>query len=60
MEYRTGLITELFGDINDLIDQVNDLKPTDSTFEIAKSLSDLKNKIREEFIGFQIAYLDIV
>lgn len=60
MEYKTGLITELFGDINDLIDQVNDLKPTDSTFEIAKSLFDLKNKIREEFIGFQIAYLDIV
>ena len=52
MGYRTGLIPELFCDINDLIDQVNDLKPTDSTFEIAKSLSDLKNKIREEFIGF--------
>ena len=60
MEYRTGLIPELFGDINNLIDQVNDLNPTDSTFEIAKSLSDLKSKIREEFIGFQIAYLVIV
>ncbi len=60
MGYRTGLIPELFCDINDLIDQVNDLKPTDSTFEIAKSLSDLKSKIREEFVGFQIAYLDIV
>jgi|TARA_A100001391_G_C4943884_1_gene245283 hypothetical protein len=51
-DYRTGLIPELFGDINNLIDQVNDLKPTDSTFEIAKSLSDLKSKIREEFVGF--------
>ncbi len=60
MEYRTGLITELFGDINDLLDKVNDLKPTDSTFEIAESLSNLKSKIRKEFIGFQIAYLVIV
>ena len=52
MEYRTGLITELFGDINDLLDKVNDLNPTDSTFEIAESLSNLKSKIRKEFIGF--------
>jgi|TARA_Y100000588_G_scaffold314830_1_gene342654 hypothetical protein len=50
-DYRTGLIPELFGDINDLIDQVNDLKATDSTFHIAKSLSELKVKIREGFIG---------
>tara|TARA_R100000742_G_C4274424_1_gene94389 strand:- start:1050 stop:1211 length:162 start_codon:yes stop_codon:yes gene_type:complete len=50
-DYRTGLIPELFGDINDLIDQVNNLKATDSTFDIAKSLSDLKHKIRVEFIG---------
>ena len=52
MEYRTGLITELFGDINDLLDKVNDLKPTDSTFEIAESLTNLKSKIRKEYIGF--------
>tara|TARA_Y100000401_G_scaffold76143_1_gene61945 strand:+ start:119 stop:280 length:162 start_codon:yes stop_codon:yes gene_type:complete len=50
-DYRTGLIPELFGDINNLIDQVNDLKPTDSTFHIAKSLGELKVKIREGFIG---------
>ena len=46
-DYRTGLIPELFGDINDLIDQVNDHKATDSTFHIAKSLGELKVKIRE-------------
>ena len=50
-DYRTGLISELFGDINDLIDQVNNLKATDSTFHIAKSLGELKIKIRKEFIG---------
>ena len=44
-DYRTGLIPELFCDINDLIDQVNDLKASDSTIHIAKSLGELKVKI---------------